>query len=74
VRQFLAARSIVEVAIRPRKHLTEQANSRFTRSIEATTSRHFFSDYHLSAVSPHLYVGTRQNWPIEIGYGEDLTE
>ena len=44
LRQFLAARSIVEVAIRPLKHLTEQANSRFSKASEATTSRRFSSD------------------------------
>jgi len=42
LRQFLAARSIVEVAMRPLKHLTEQANSCFSKASEATTSRRFF--------------------------------
>jgi hypothetical protein len=58
LRQFLAARSIVEAAIRPTQHLTELASLRLSKSIEAITARHFFSDFHLPAASPHPYVRT----------------
>jgi hypothetical protein len=72
--QFLAARSIIEVAIRPLNHLTEQAKFRFQQGQQGERLAAIPIRCRLAAASPLLHVGFRSIWPIEIWYGEELTE
>ena len=73
-RQFLAARSIVEVALRPLNHLTEQANWHFSESQQGERLAAVLFPIPSRGGLAASSSGYSPKWPIEIWYGEELTQ
>jgi hypothetical protein len=74
LRQILTARSIIEVAIRPLKYLTEQAEFLSTKPVRRKRLATFPICMCLAAASPQSQVAEWPHRPIVIWYGEELTQ
>jgi hypothetical protein len=71
LRQFLTTRSIVGVAIRQRKCLTEQAELGASEASKARRLATIPSCNVFSAASPQSLVAAWPNWLIVIWYGKN---
>ena len=71
---FLAARSLIELAVRPLNHLTEQAKFPFRTAGKANASRLYRSDSNSRPPRRVLCAAFLPDWPIEMGYGAELKQ
>jgi hypothetical protein len=74
LRQILTTRSIVEVAIRPLKCLTEQAEFALSEADKARCLAAIPTGYVCRRPRRKSLVAVGPKWLIVIWYGEDLTQ
>jgi len=74
LRQFLAARSIVEAAVRPLNHLTEQANRHFSESQQGERLAAVLFPIPSRGGLAASSSAYSPKWPIAIWYGEEVTQ